>query len=137
MSILKTLVATPLAGALLFTALAANGSAIAAPNYSKNQVFAPGIVLEIDHRNGRKGYRGGWQGERRGHWGRMGPREIRRSLRHRGFHRIRIVDARGPVYIVKARGWRDQGVRLVVDARNGRILKRRPLGQRRHWNQPW
>lgn len=137
MSILKKLVATPLAGVLLFTAFAMNGSAVAAPNSSKNQIFAPGLVLEIEHRNGRKAYRGGRRGESRGHWGRMGPREIRRSLRHRGFHRIRIVDIHGPVYIIKARGWQDRRVRLVVDAHSGRILKRRPLGQRRHWNQPW
>ena len=36
---------------------------------------------------------------------------------------------RGPVYVVKARGWRGAPVRLVVDAFNGRILRKHVTGR--------
>jgi len=136
MSILKSLVSAPLAGAILITAVSLGGAAPA--QAAGNQFKAPGpvAVQEADFRGGRHGGRH-WHGKRPGHWGRLGPHQIRRSLKQRGFHRVRIVDARGPVYVVKARGWRGAPVRLVVDAFNGRILRRHVSGHRAGWGHRW
>lgn len=92
------------------------------------------------HRGGPRGGHGGghWGGPGwHGHHAHMGPRQIRRSLRHRGFHRIKIVDRRGPMFIVKAIGWRGMPVRLVVDSRNARIVRSHPVGGRGYWQPRW
>ncbi|WP_417678539.1 hypothetical protein [Roseibium sp.] len=137
MSILKSLVSAPLAGAFLITAVSLGGAASAQAAGAQFQVPESVAVQKAGFRGGRDGGRH-WHGNRPGHWGRMGPHQIRRSLKHRGFHRVRIVDARGPVYVVKARGWRGAPVRLVVDAFNGRIL-RKHVTRRHHggWGRSW
>lgn len=81
-------------------------------------------VQKIDHRGHRD--RRGWHD---GRWEArpLGPRQIRRSLRHRGFRAIDIVDRRRGAYIVRAIGWRGHPVKLVVDARTAEILRRKPI----------
>ncbi|ASP34616.1 hypothetical protein CHH27_16355 [Labrenzia sp. VG12] len=134
----------PIAGALLLATIGYAGAAPAMPQ-AANLKFQPApseLVVEVDHRgkNGRNGHRRhGWDNG----WGyhEMGPRQIRRSLRHRGFHKIRILDRRGPMYIVKARAWGGQKFRLVVDSRTAQIVRSRPLGRgHRHgpyWQGRW
>jgi len=67
----------------------------------------------------------------------LGPRQIRRSLRHRGFHGIEILRERRHVYVVRAHGWRGHPVRLVVDARSAEILRRKPLRHDYNWGYGW
>lgn len=105
-----------------------SSSAIAAPA----DASAPGKL--IHH---RKGPGRDWGGGPRWHAEPLGPRQIRRSLRNRGFHKIRIIDRRRGVYIVRARGWRGWPVRLVVDARTAEILRRKPVGRGFDWNYSW
>lgn len=133
MSVLNTAVTAPLAAAILLASVAAGGSANAAPGAVHIKKTTAEIEHRVGHRHGR--HHGRWDGRGPGRWGRMGPRQIRRSLRHQGFHRIRIIDARGPVYVVKARGWRGRKVRLVVDAFNGQIIRRHVIG--RHYQYQW
>jgi hypothetical protein len=131
----------PIAGAILLVSagLATTASAVPRSADLNVQPAQSELVVKADHRKGRKGHRGhnGWdRGHRWGHHA-MGPREIRRSLRHQGFHKIRILDRRGPVYVVNARAWGGQKLRLVVDSRSGRIVRSRPVGHRPHWQGPW
>ncbi|QFT30014.1 hypothetical protein K1718_04895 [Roseibium porphyridii] len=127
----------PIAGAVLLVSAGLVSSANAAPLASGIKIHQPQseLIVKVDHRKHKK-HRGqrGWD-DRRG-WGyhEMGPRQIRRSLRHRGFHKIRILDRRGPMYIVKARAWGGQKFRLVVDSRSAQIVRSRPVGgHRAHW----
>lgn len=79
---------------------------------------------DVDYRDrrGRPGWHdGGWEARP------LHPRQIRRSLRHRGFRAIDIVDRRRGAYIVHAIGWRGHPVKLVVDARTAEILRRKPI----------
>lgn len=140
----------PIAGAILLASVGFTTAASAAPQATNLKLQAPAteMVVKVDHRKGggRKGHdRGGWNG--RHGWGHhtMGPRQIRRSLRHRGYHRINIVDRRGPMFIVKARAWGGQKFRLVVDSRNAQIVRSQPIGHRGghrggwrgHWQGRW
>lgn len=125
--------AAPVAGAILL-ASAGFASVSAAPLSGDINAKAAQseLVIKVGHKN-RGGHKGGYH---RGHGKRFhafGPREIRRSLRHRGYHKIHIVDRRGPMYIVNARGWRGAPMRLVVDSRNARIVRTKPLGNQFHW----
>lgn len=127
----------PIAGAIFLVSAGLATTASAAPQPGKLQVQTPQaeLVIKADHRRGQG--RHGWNG---GHWGgyhQMGPRQIRRSLRHRGFHDIDILDRRGPMYIVKARGWRGLPMRLVVDSRNARIVRSQPMGHRGRGHHRW
>lgn len=127
----------PIAGAIFLVSAGLATTASAAPQPGKLQVQTPQaeLVIKADHRRGHG--RHGWNG---GHWGgyqQMGPRQIRRSLRHRGFHDIDILDRRGPMYIVKARGWRGLPMRLVVDSRNARIVRSQPMGHRGRGHNRW
>jgi len=67
----------------------------------------------------------------------LGPRQIRRSLRHRGFYGIEILRERRHVYVVRAHGWRGHPVRLVVDARSAEILRRKPIRHGYNWGYQW
>lgn len=128
--------AAPILGAILLISAGAASGAQAAP-LSGNTMTGPGqagLIVNVDHR-GRPGR--GWHGGPGRHQQVLGPRQIRRSLRHRGFHRIRIIDRRGPMYIVKARGYRGFPVRLVVDSRGGQIVRSRPLGPQFQWSYTW
>ncbi|WP_196223437.1 hypothetical protein [Roseibium sp. RKSG952] len=87
-------------------------------------------IMDVDYRRG--GERG-WYAGPGWHYERLKPRQVRRSLRHRGFRKIEILDRKRSVYIVRARGWRGHPVRMVVDAHNAEILRMRPVGKRRHW----
>ncbi len=127
----------PIAGAVLLVSAGLASAAVAAPMGGERQLNAPKseLVVQIDHRRGHGPKRGGWHGGHgRGHH-LMGPRQIRRSLRHRGFHRIHIVDRRGPMYIVRANGRRGMQMRLVVDSRTADIVRSRPIGRQfpRHY----
>ncbi|PVB62523.1 hypothetical protein [Labrenzia sp. 011] len=114
----------PIAGAMLLVSAGFISTAEAAPRAAgvKGQTAQSELVVQIDHRKGgqvRKGGRG---------WNRqMDPRQVRRSLRHRGFHGIQIIKRRGAVYDVNARGWRGAPVRLVVDSRTAHIVRSRPI----------
>lgn len=65
------------------------------------------------------------------------PRQIRKSLRHRGFRAIQILDRRRGAYVVRAVGWRGRPVKLVVDARTAQIVRRKPIRSGYHWNYHW
>lgn len=54
---------------------------------------------------------------------RMTPRQIRRSLRHRGFDHIRFTDTRGRIYRARATGYRGKRVALTIRSRDARILE--------------
>ncbi|OKL44017.1 hypothetical protein [Pseudovibrio exalbescens] len=60
----------------------------------------------------------------------MSRKQIRRSLRHRGFRKIKFVRERANKYVVHARGPHREKVRLVVGKQYGRILRYKV---RRHW----
>ncbi|MET1412768.1 hypothetical protein ABVF61_10905 [Roseibium sp. HPY-6] len=125
----------PIAGAILLATVGFAPSASATSLSGAKQIHASSDaqVIQIHHKKkGGKRHGNGWQGGHGGGHYSLGPRQIRRSLRHRGFHRIRIIDRRGPMYIVKAVGWRGWPVRLVVDSRNAQIVRSRPIGQGRH-----
>lgn len=126
----------PLVGALFLACAGAASGASAAPLSGPVKIAEAQseLVIKADHRRHRDGRH--WNGPRHGYH-KLGPRQIRRSLRHRGFHGIKIVNRRDRVYIVHARGWRGFPMRLVVDARNARILRSKPVGRHfyphRHW----
>lgn len=121
--------------ALILTAGAVSGvQAMPLANKSALQSSQAELIINVDH---RRGPGRGWHGDHGQHRHNMGPRQIRRSLRHRGFYRIKIIDRRGPMYIVKAHGWRGFPMRLVVDSRNAHIVRSRPLGPRFDWRYSW
>ncbi len=62
---------------------------------------------------------------------RMPPRQIRRSLRHRGFHDIRFTDRHGRFYRARATGPRGGRLALTIRARDGRIVNIHRI--RRHY----
>lgn len=131
---LTSKIAAPLAGAVLLIAAGGVTGASAGPTVGerfKTTSFAD-LTVQVDHRGHRH-----WKGGPGRHYQKLGPRQIRRSLRHRGFYRIRIIDRRGPMYIVRAVGWRGMPVRLVVDSRTAHIVRSRPLGQQFHWSYSW
>ncbi|WP_417667716.1 hypothetical protein [Roseibium sp.] len=149
----------PIAAILVASTLA--GGVEAAPrSASPLDLGAGGLVMDVDARQGprshqrdlregrhgggrdrdwRGGHGRGWDSHGPGHhrWHRMGPREVRRSLRHRGFHKIRIVDSRPFVFKVRATGHDGMRFRLVVDRTTGQILRMRPAGHRFHWSYRW
>lgn len=54
-------------------------------------------------------------------------KQIRRSLRHRGFHDFRRVERRGNRYVVVAENRRGRLLRLRVNAYTGEIERRRRI----------
>lgn len=129
----------PVAGAILLASLCFAPVASAAP-FQVDRSFQPvnsERVIKIDHRWGPGRHGGGWNNGRGWGYRELGPRQIRRSLRHRGFYRIKILDRRGPMYIVKAIGWRGMPMRLVVDSRTADIVRSRPVGHRKNWQYRW
>lgn len=54
-------------------------------------------------------------------------KQVRRSLRHRGFHDFRRVERRGHRYIVVAENRRGRLLRLRVNAYTGEIERRRRI----------
>ncbi|WP_289036199.1 hypothetical protein [uncultured Roseibium sp.] len=140
MFIAKKFIIAPVAAALVAATLI--GTAQAGPRQQQGpEARGSAITLEVDYRKGQhkgRGHGPKWgHGEKRGHWGKMGPRQVRRSLKHRGFHKIRILGERGPVYMVRAHGWRGMPMRLVVDGHTGQILRKRPIHRHGHWNYRW
>ncbi|MEP3049084.1 MAG: hypothetical protein ABJL55_20640 [Roseibium sp.] len=135
----RSILSVSLVGAVLLGSVGLSSGANAAPLNGRglSANVQTELVVQIDHRkkHSRK-HRNGWHGGRGWHQ-ELGPRQIRRSLRHRGFHRVRILDRRGPMYIVKARGWRGHPVRLVVDSRSAQIVRSRPMGRRHQWSHNW
>ncbi|QDG75683.1 hypothetical protein [Labrenzia sp. PHM005] len=126
----------PVVAAVFVMAAGAVSGAQAMPLSGKGAIPASQAehIVNVDH---RRGPGKGWRGGHGRHHHAMGPRQIRRSLRHRGFYRIKIIDRRGPMYIIKAHGWRGFPMRLVVDSRNAHIVRSRPLGPRFDWNYSW
>ncbi|MEJ8473103.1 hypothetical protein [Roseibium algae] len=149
MNISIKIMSAPIAAALIVVGLAA--SAQAAPRQLQQQVeTGSSLIVDVDYRHeGRRaqehrrdwqrGHRGGYM--RPGHGARetyrMGPRQVRRSLRDQGFHRIRILDERGPVYVVRAKGWRGKPMRLIVDSRSGQILRKHRVHYRNNNGYRW
>ncbi len=86
-------------------------------------------VIRVDHR--RRDFRRDRRHDRRGYHN-MNRRDVVRSLRARGFHRIHNVRRFGPVFRAGAVGRRGHPVRVVVSARNGRILDVHRIG----WPRP-
>ena len=87
-------------------------------------------VVQIDGRGPHWG-----RGPDRGRdWGRrdvrLSARDVHRSLRERGYERIDVRDARGPVYVVFATSRRSGPVKLTVNAYNGSIIDQQRLGRR-------
>ncbi|MDD7911849.1 MULTISPECIES: hypothetical protein [Pseudovibrio] len=60
---------------------------------------------------------------------RMSRKEVRRSLRHKGFRKIEFVRDRGDRYVFFARNHHRQKVRLVVSAYHGEILRYKVRGR--------
>lgn len=135
----RSVLSVTLVGAVLLGSIGFSSGANAAPLNGRGLTtnLQNELIGQVDHR--RKHHRQNRRGWHGGHgWDReLGPRQIRRSLRHRGFHRIKILDRRGPMYIVKARGWRGHPVRLVVDSRTAQIVRSRPMGRRSQWSHSW
>ncbi|GAA0776916.1 hypothetical protein E1180_15075 [Roseibium denhamense] len=128
-------IAAPLAAIAFLAAASVSSSAAASPGHTKllGQDVASERIVQVDHRHGGRG----WRGERHWYGHKMKPRQIRRSLRHQGYYRIKILDKRGPVYIVKARGWRGMPMRLVVDSRTAQVVRSRPIGQGYYRTYGW
>ena len=124
MFIQKTLAA----GVVALTALATTASA-----------QAESFSLGIHGQNGGVTFRSGdsyrpahdWNNRRwdYAHY-RMTPRQIRQSLRRRGFHDIQFTDTRGGIYQARATGPRGGRVALTIRSRDARILEIHRL--RRH-----
>ncbi len=150
-----TKLAAPFLGALLVVSTGLAATASASPYKAARQIQAEQTQkpVQIDHRRGhdrqrhdqqsferrghdRRGGQGWHEGRGRGHHA-LGPRQIRRSLRHRGFHRIHILDRRGPMYVVRANGWRGVPMRLLVDSRTAHIVRSRPVGHGFHRQFRW
>lgn len=123
----------PIAGAVLMVATGIMAPAAAAPLAGTIHAQTPQseLIVQVDHRRDRDHRRGYGRHGGRGNHHALGPREISRSLRHRGFHDVRILDRRGPMYIVRARGWNRMPVRLVVDSRTAHIVRAQPMGHHR------
>ena len=129
MFIQKTLAA----GVVALTALATTAPAQA-------ESFSLGIYGDhggVTFRSG-DGYQpaGHWNDRRRddrrwdyAHY-RMTPRQVRRSLRHRGFHDIRFTDTQGRTYKARATNSRGRRVALTIRSRDARIVEIHRL--RRH-----
>ena len=62
---------------------------------------------------------------------RMTPHQVRRSLRHRGFHAIRFTDRHGRFYRARATGPRGRRVALTIRSRDARIVEIHRI--RRHY----
>ncbi|WP_422384197.1 hypothetical protein [Roseibium album] len=150
MSAFASKLSAPIAGAILMATIGFAPSASAAPLSIAKQIQASQDtpIVQVHHKKKKHGNRrgNGWHGGHGGGHYSLGPRQIRRSLRHRGFHRIRIIDRRGPMYIVKAIGWRGMPVKLVVDSRTAHIVRSRPVGHGRRgghgghgvfWQHSW
>jgi len=129
----------PLVGALLLVSIGLVPAASAAPlaGPAKIQTSQSDLIVEVGHRKHRRGH--GWHGGHHGHGHgyKMAPRQIRHILHRRGYHRIKFLDRRGRVYVIHARGWRGRPMHLVVDARNARILRSRPLGRHYRLRYGW
>ena len=118
----KTLIALGIAGAL--------GMAAAVPAQADtlrfgNENFSVRLHTDDGHR-GRHADRH----HRRDY--RLHPREVRRIVRRNGFHDISRPDyrPRRNVYVVHAENRRGRDVRVIVNARNGRIIDVDRLGRR-------
>jgi hypothetical protein len=66
-----------------------------------------------------------WEDRRR-----LSPRELRRALRHQGFHDIEILDRGRRTYTVRAENHRGRDFILRVSARTGLVVSARPV---RRW----
>lgn len=113
----KTMIAAGLIAVTSFAAVPANAS---------------GITVQFGHGgHGGHGWSGqggsgyGWSQHGRQRWQhqRLSQHEVQRILRHRGYRHIRFVDARGPVYQLRA-VHHGRPFFLVVSARDGEILSR-------------
>ncbi|MBL4646127.1 MAG: hypothetical protein JKY99_06695 [Rhizobiales bacterium] len=57
----------------------------------------------------------------------MSRRQIRRALRHRGFHDFHKIKRKGNRYVVVAENRRGRLLRLKIDAYSGQILRRKVI----------
>lgn len=113
----KTLIALGIAGAL--------GAAAAVPAQADSLRFGNdnfSVRLHVD--DGHRGHRGRHHLDRRHRDYRLPPRQVRRIVRRHGFHDISRPDyrPRRNVYVVRAENRRGRDVRVIVNARNGRII---------------
>lgn len=124
MRLQKTLIALGIVSAL--------GAAAAVPAQADtlrfgNHDFSVRVHLDDHDRYGPRGDRH----VRRDY--RLHPREVRHIVRRNGFHHISRPDyrPRRNVYVVRAENHRGRDVRIVVNARNGRIIDVDRLGRGR------
>ena len=61
----------------------------------------------------------------------LSPHDVRRILRHQGYHEIRILGRHDRTYRVAAENYRGRDVILRVSARTGAVVSVRTLGERR------
>lgn len=114
---MKTRIATAALAALLSSGIST--AAFAAPAIPAPVGVSTAFDVQAVHYRGRESRRYGRQ--------RVLPLpRIVRSLRHRGYTRIRSIERVRGDYIVVARGHRGP-VRLVVDGRTAEIVSRQPL----------
>lgn len=100
------------------------------------------MVITVDHRRDHWGEQRRHDGNRYGHDDRrhgrgdiLSPRKVSFMLRDRGY-RVRDIDLRKGRYFVAAKNQHGRNVKLVVDARSGRILDvSRAGGDRRSDNR--
>lgn len=79
-------------------------------------------------------------GPDRAHYGPrwLRPAEVRRILRRQGYEDVEIAERRGRIYVAYATNRIWERLRLVVSARNGRVLDAVVVSRpgRRHWDGP-
>jgi hypothetical protein len=116
---------------LAAAAMALGGLVAAAPaNASSADVTLTIQVGDSGHRSHDRD----WRDHEWRHHDYLSTREVRRILRHRGFHEVRFVDSSGSIYRAYAEDYRGRDVLVTVSARSGAILDVDRIGRhhRRH-----
>ncbi|HSM40807.1 MAG TPA: hypothetical protein VK862_08650 [Afifellaceae bacterium] len=128
---------------LIIAAAAISISGLAASATAQASSIQAGIhgsngAIEVHFRDDHRGPRHRWDRRWDHRWDRrwddrwdrhhghrriLAPWEVRRKLTHRGFSHIRFVDTHAPVYKARATNRHGRRVFLVLNARNGAIIR--------------
>ncbi len=114
------------------SAVALSGLAASVPTQASSlQVGIHGSngSIHASFGNDRHGPHHDWN-RHRGHRRTLAPWQVRRKLVHRGFRNIRFVDTHGAVYKARATNWQGRRVFLVLNARNGTIIRANRVARR-------